>query len=162
MANVHTHVRQIEGATFDRIESELFAMAEYPGTNERSVALDEVQGLMEQSKRADLIVRFHDSGFPITTAWRWLADGIALAYMLTDGGCDQVHLMVAGTTPVGVARHWLEQVGIDPDTALPTPIQPSLITVEREAYQDEPGGFLLGMILFAPFDTYCGIPDEAG
>jgi hypothetical protein len=162
MANVHTHVRQIPGPTFDRIEKELFAMPEYPGTNERSVALDEVQGLMEQSMRADLIVRFHDSGFPITTAWRWLADGIGLACMLTDGGCDQVHLMVSATTPVGVARQWLEQAGVDPDSALPSPISPSLITLERSGYADEPGGFLLGMILFAPFDTYCGIPDEAG
>jgi hypothetical protein len=160
MASVHTHVRQVPGPAFDRIERELFGMAEFPGTNESPVELGEVQGLMEQSRRSDLIVRFHDTGFPITTAWRWLADGIGLAYMLTASGCDQVHLMVAGTGPVGVARQWLEQAGVDPDTALPSPIGPSIITLERQGYDDEPGGFLLGMILFAPFDEYCGIPDE--
>jgi hypothetical protein len=160
MANVYTHVRQIPGPVFDRIESELFSMAEFPGTNSRAVAFGEVLGLMEQSRRSDLIVRFHDSGFPITTVWRWLADGIALAYMLTDGGCDQVHLMVSAMTPVAVARQWLEAAGVDPDTALPSPIQPSLITLERSGYADEPGGFLLGMILFAPFDEYCGIPAD--
>jgi hypothetical protein len=160
MATIHTHVRQIERATFDRLEQEIFKMAEYPGTDEQPVAFGEVEGLMEQSRRSDLVVRFHDSGFPISTAWRWLADGIGLAYMIANGGCDQVHLLVSAMTPIGIARQWLQAAGVDPDSALPSPIRPSIITLEREGYADEPGGFLLAMILFAPFDDCCGITND--
>ena len=39
--------------------------------------------------------------------------------------------------------------------------RPALITLEREGYDDQPRGYLLGMILIAPFCDACGVADDA-
>lgn len=166
MPKVYTYLRQLDSASFDSLTRELFEAAEYPGTDDDGWllgTLDEVQDLMALSRRADMIVRFRDGGFSeITTAWRWLGDGVGLAHMVVDGTIEQVHLMLAGTETEerSVACAWLKLAGVVPDTALPTIPAPALITLEREGYGDHVGGYLLGMILFAPFCESCSVVDD--
>lgn len=142
-------------------------MAEYPGTDDDGWllgTLDEVEELMRVSRRSDLIVRFRDGGFhEITTAWQWLGEGVGVAHLIVGGAVGQSHLMLAGTAAEQpVARAWLRLAGVVPDTAMQTIPGPALITVEREGYADHGGGYLLGMILFAPFCECCGVPEDAG
>jgi len=165
MPKVHTHLRQLDAPSFDLLARELFAAAEYPGTDGDGWllgTLDEVEDLMALSRRADLAVRFRDRGFPITTAWHWLGDGVGLAHMLVDGTAWQIHMMLAGTESEdrSVARAYLKLAGVVPDTALPPIPAPALITLERDGYDDHVGGYLLGMILFAPFCESCGVNDD--
>ena len=165
MPNVHTYRCQLAAPPFNEMQLELFALPEYPGPTKRGwlVGLDGVKGLMQQSRRADLVVRFYDCGFDeITTAWRWLGDGVGLASLIVNGGIGQVHLMLSGmpTEDRSVASDWLKRAGIIPTTAFPRQPMVSLITVEREGYDDEHCGFVLGMILTAPFCDCCGVPED--
>ena len=63
MPKVHTYRCQIAAPPFNEMQLELFAMAEFPGPTKRGwlVGLDEVRGLMQQSRRADLVVRFYEA-----------------------------------------------------------------------------------------------------
>jgi hypothetical protein len=163
---VHTHLRQLKASLIDGIERELFSLPEYPGTDGNGWllgTLNEVRALMAQSRHSDLIVRFRDGGFSeITTAWRWLGDGVGVAHLIVGGAVGQIHLMLAGTETeqTSVARAWLKRAGVMPESALPPQPMLSLISVEREGYGDHVGGYLLGMILIAPFAECCGVPDD--
>jgi hypothetical protein len=165
MPNIHTFRCCIDDESFDVLKREMIAAEEFPSTDDNGDLLgtiEEVQDLIALSRRSDMAVRFHDGGFPITTGWRWLGEGVGVAHMIVRGTVGQIHLMLSGTETEerSVARAWLKLANVVPDTALPPVPTPSLITLERKGYADEGGGYLLGMILIAPFCDSCGVPDD--
>jgi hypothetical protein len=165
MPKIYTYISCIDDESFDVLEREMIVAAGFLSTEDDGDLLgtiEEVQDLMALSRRSDKAVRFHDGGFPITTAWRWLGDGVGVAHMIVRGTVGQIHLMLSGTETEerAVARAWLKLANVVPDTALPPVPTPSLITLERKGYADEGGGYLLGMILIAPFCESCGVPDD--
>jgi len=166
MPDIHCQSFTLPKTALANVEAELAGLNEYFCDDPNGTLVsnfEELTDLFRLSQQTGLTVRFHDEGFdPLVVLWRWLGEGVGVAYMLLYGQPRQINLMLAGvnrTTEATVIRRFGRLlVPEDGDwEAIFEVCRPTLATFTSIPPHEESGAYLLGLILYAAFSELTGL-----